>query len=117
MKENEGQGKTVLLTRNLNFCFKRKKSNVKQKKKDRKVLVLWFTLFLFFQTGSGEEIKKVEHVQRDKAEEEDEEKAEDELRRPHDDIHFGFLGLAGGIWKSGGFVALKEASARNEGKG
>ena len=83
----------------------------------RKVLVLWFTLFLFLQTGSGEEIKEVEHVQRDKAEEEDEEKAEDELRRPHDDIHFGFLGLAGGIWKSGGFVALKEASARNEGKG
>lgn len=74
-------------------------------------------MFLFFQTGSGEEIKEVEHVQRDKAEEEDEEKAEDELRRPHDDIHFGFLGLAGGIWKSGGFVALKEASARNEGAG
>ena len=33
MKENEGQGKTVLFTRNLNFCFKRKKSNVKEKKK------------------------------------------------------------------------------------
>ena len=105
------------MTTNLNFCFKRKKFNVKKKEKDRKVLVLWFTLFLFFQTGSREEIKEVEHVQRDKAEEEDEEKAEDELRRPHDDIHFGFLGLAGGIWKSGGFVALKEASARNEGAG
>ena len=97
--------------------FQEKEIQCQRKEKDRKVSVLWFTLFLFFQTGSGEEIKKVEHVQRDKAEEEDEEKAEDELRRPHDDIHFGFLGLAGGIWKSGGFVALKEASARNEGKG
>ena len=97
--------------------FQEKEIQCQRKKKDRKVLVLWFTLFLFFQTGSGEEIKEVEHVQRDKAEEEDEEKAEDELRRPHDDIHFGFLGLAGGIWKSGGFVALKEASARNEGAG
>ena len=97
--------------------FQEKEIQCQRKEKDRKVSVLWFTLFLFFQTGSGEEIKKVEHVQRDKAEEEDEEKAEDELRRPHDDIHFGFLGLAGGIWKSGGFVALKEASARNEGAG
>ena len=97
--------------------FQEKEIQCQRKEKDRKVSVLWFTLFLFFQTGSGEEIKKVEHVQRDKAEEEDEEKAEDELRRPHDDIHFGFLGLAGGIWKIGGFVALKEASARNEGAG
>jgi hypothetical protein len=97
--------------------FQEKEIQCQRKEKDRKVFVLWFTLFLFFQTGSREEIKEVEHVQRDKAEEEDEEKAEDELRRPHDDIHFGFLGLAGGIWKSGGFVALKEASARNEGKG
>ena len=97
--------------------FQEKEIQCQRKEKDRKVSVLWFTLFLFFQTGSGEEIKEVEHVQRDKAEEEDEEKAEDELRRPHDDIHFGFLGLAGGIWKSGGFVALKEASARNEGAG
>ena len=97
--------------------FQEKEIQCQRKEKDRKVSVLWFTLFLFFQTGSGEEIKKVEHVQRDKAEKEDEEKAEDELRRPHDDIHFGFLGLAGGIWKSGGFVALKEASARNEGAG
>ena len=97
--------------------FQEKEIQCQRKEMYRKVLVLWFTLFLFLQTGSGEEIKEVEHVQRDKAEEEDEEKAEDELRRPHDDIHFGFLGLAGGIWKSGGFVALKEASARNEGKG
>ena len=97
--------------------FQEKEIQCKRKKKDRKVLVLWFTLLLLFQTGSREEIKEVEHVQRDKAEEEDEEKTEDELRRPHDDIHFGFLGLAGGIWKSGGFVALKEASARNEGAG
>ena len=97
--------------------FQEKEIQCQRKEKDRKVSVLWFTLFLFFQTGSGEEIKKVEHVQRDKAEEEDEEKTEDELRRPHDDIHFGFLGLAGGIWKIGGFVALKEASARNEGAG
>ena len=95
--------------------FQEKEIQCQRKEKDRKGFVLWFTLFLFFQTGSREEIKEVEHVQRDKAEEEDEEKAEDELRRPHDDIHFGFLGLAGGIWKSGGFVALKEASARNEG--
>ena len=89
------------------------------KRKWQKGFIFWSTLFffLFFQTGSREEIKKVEHVQRDKAEEEDEEKTEDELRRPHDDIHFGFLGLAGGIWKIGGFVALKEASARNEGAG
>ena len=97
--------------------FQEKEIQCQRKEKDRKVLVLWSTLFLFFQTGSREEIKEVEHVQRDKAEEEDEEKTEDELRRPHDDIHFGFLGLAGGIWKSGGFVALKEASARNEGAG
>lgn len=97
--------------------FQEKEIQCQRKEKDRKVSVLWFTLFLFFQTGSREEIKEVEHVQRDKAEEEDEEKTEDELRRPHDDIHFGFLGLAGGIWKSGGFVALKEASARNEGAG
>ena len=97
--------------------FQEKEIQCQRKEKDRKGFVLWFTLFLFFQTGSREEIKEVEHVQRDKAEEEDEEKAEDELRRPHDDIHFGFLGLAGGIWKSGGFVALKEASARNEGAG
>ena len=97
--------------------FQEKEIQCQRKEKDRKGFVLWFTLFLFFQTGSREEIKEVEHVQRDKAEEEDEEKTEDELRRPHDDIHFGFLGLAGGIWKSGGFVALKEASARNEGAG
>ena len=97
--------------------FQEKEIQCQRKEKDRKGFVLWFTLFLFFQTGSREEIKEVEHVQRDKAEEEDEEKTEDELRRPHDDIHFEFLGLAGGIWKSGGFVALKEASARNEGKG
>ena len=73
-------------------------------------------LFLFFQTGSREEIKKVEHVQRDEAEEEDEEEAEDELRSSHDYIHFEAEGGLAGSGKVE-IVALKEASARNEGEG
>ena len=36
MKENEGQGKTVLLARNLNFCFKRKKCKMSKKRKGQK---------------------------------------------------------------------------------
>ena len=75
-------------------------------------------LFLFFQTGSREEIKKVEHVQRDQAEEEDEEETEDELGSPHDDIHFeAELGGLAGSGKMSRIVALKEASARSEGVG
>ena len=56
--------------------FQRKKGiQCQLKEKGRKVSVLWIAtlLLLFFQTGSREEIKKVEHVQRDEAEEEDEE--------------------------------------------
>jgi hypothetical protein len=74
-------------------------------------------LFLFFQTGSGEEIKKVEHVQRDEAEEEDKEETEDELRSSHDDIHFEADGVLAGSGKNWQIVALKEASARSGGGG
>jgi len=49
---------------------------------------------LFFEARPGKEIEKVEHVKSDQAKEEDEEKAEDELRGPDDDIHDGWLGLS-----------------------
>jgi len=45
--------------------------------KNRKKSVLHLTFCLFFKTRSWEEVKKIEHVQRDKAEKEYEEEPED----------------------------------------